>query len=115
MTLGSTSTLNFTPTDDATIDASNPNTNLGTNAALTVDGSPVNDFLMRYAVSGTAGCIITKATLLLTVRTNSTAASPHAVSDDGSAGGCVRSRCGSDCNRGVVRAASAACRAADAR
>ncbi len=72
-TQGSTSSLMFTPTDDATIDAGSPSANLGTNAALTVDHSPVNDFLMRFSVIGTAGCTVTKATLSLTVRTNSTA------------------------------------------
>jgi len=45
--------LTFAPTDDATLDASAPTTTLGSTNRLTVDASPVNDFLLKFSVSGT--------------------------------------------------------------
>jgi hypothetical protein len=62
--------LTFKVTDDATIDATNPTINAGSTTRLTADGSPVNDFLVKFSVTGTSGCQITKATLQLTVGTS---------------------------------------------
>ncbi|HET9654430.1 MAG TPA: DNRLRE domain-containing protein [Kineosporiaceae bacterium] len=71
-------TLTFTPTDDATIDLSRPTTNLGSATRLVADHSPVNDVLLRFAVSGLSGCQVSRAVLTLTVGTSG---------DDGSARG----------------------------
>jgi hypothetical protein len=60
-------TLTFTPTDDATIDASAPTLNAGTSNRVGIDGSPVNTALFKFAVTGTAGCTVTSARLRLTV------------------------------------------------
>ena len=68
---GGTTTLTFAPSDDATIDASTPTTALGTSNRITVDSSPVNDFLVKFTVSGTGAgtsCpTIASAKLRLTV------------------------------------------------
>ena len=70
-TSGGGGTLTFAPTDDATIDASNPNTALGIASRITVDSSPVNDFLVKFTVAGTGSgtsCpTIASAKLRLTV------------------------------------------------
>ena len=67
--------MTFAPSDDATIDASNPTGNYGTNSRITVDGSPVNDMLLKFTVTGTGpgtSCpTITAAKLRLTVGTTS--------------------------------------------
>ena len=55
-------TLTFTPTDDATVDSSQPTVNLGTNSRLTVDNSPINYSLLKFTVAGTGGCPITAET-----------------------------------------------------
>jgi chitodextrinase len=76
---GGPTTLVFAPTDDATIDATKPTTNFGTNTRVVVDTSPVNDFLLRFAVSGigSPGCTtVTRATLRLTVGTSTDDGSP---------------------------------------
>ncbi len=67
---GGGTTLTFKATDDATIDSTNPSLNLGSTSRLTADGSPVNDFLVKFAVTGSAGCTITHASLQLTVGTS---------------------------------------------
>jgi len=68
-------TLTFAATDDATIDASVPTTALGTGSRLTVDTSPVNEFLMKFTVSGVGagtGCpSVAAAKLRLTVGNSS--------------------------------------------
>jgi chitodextrinase len=64
---GTGTTLAFPVTDDATISQASPATNYGTATRLTADHSPVNDFLVKFNVSGTAGCPITGARLRLTV------------------------------------------------
>jgi hypothetical protein len=68
-------TLTFAASDDATIDASNPNTTYGTNSRITVDNSPVNDLLLKFNVTGTGpgtSCpTIAAAKLRLTVGTTS--------------------------------------------
>jgi chitodextrinase len=72
-------TLTFAATDDATIDGSNPSRNLGSNSRLVVDTSPVNDFLLRFSVTGigSPACpTATRATLRLTVGTSTDDNSP---------------------------------------
>jgi hypothetical protein len=64
----------FTPTDDASIDQTQPAVNFGTDARLVTDGSPLNDFLLRFQVA-TGGCTVTHADLLLTVGTTGSDAS----------------------------------------
>jgi chitodextrinase len=64
---GGTSTLTFAPTDDATVDQSQPTVNFGTATRLTVDSSPVNNMLMKFTVAGTNGCAIASAKLRVTV------------------------------------------------
>jgi fibronectin type 3 domain-containing protein len=64
-------TLTFSPSDDATVDASQPNTNFGTSNRIVIDNSPVNNSLLKFTVSGTGsgtGCpSISAAKLQLTV------------------------------------------------
>lgn len=70
-------TLTFAPTDDATVDASQPTVNLGAASRVTVDASPVNDALLKFTVSGTAGCTVGSAALRLTVGSSTNDASPY--------------------------------------
>jgi len=67
----SSATLTFPATDDATIDAANPTRNLGATSRITVDSSPVNDMLLKFAITGTGSgtsCpTIASAKLRLTV------------------------------------------------
>src|SRR5213080_615653 len=58
-------TLVFRPTDDATIRADMPTTNLGTSTTLVADASPVRDFLLRFSVTGVGSCQVTSAKLRL--------------------------------------------------
>jgi chitodextrinase len=60
-------TLTFAPSDDATVDSSQPTVNFGINSRLTVDNSPVVYSLLKFAVAGTSGCPVTGAKLRLTV------------------------------------------------
>ena len=60
-------TLTFAPTDDATVSKAYPTTNYGSDSRITVDGSPFNDLLLKFDVSGTSGCTVTDAKLRLTV------------------------------------------------
>jgi fibronectin type 3 domain-containing protein len=64
---GGGGTLTFAPVGDATVDNSQPTTSFGLTSRLTVDNSPVNDALLKFTVTGTAGCAVSKATLTLTV------------------------------------------------
>ena len=64
---GGGGTLLFTPTDDATVDASQPTANFGSATRLTVDNSPFNYSLLKFIVAGTSGCAINSAKLRLTV------------------------------------------------
>src|SRR5215218_985481 len=79
-TPGGSGTLTFAPTDDATIDASNPAVNAGTSSRITADASPINDFLIRFTVSGTGSgtscATIAAAKLRLTVGSTSNDQSP---------------------------------------
>jgi fibronectin type 3 domain-containing protein len=61
-----THTFSFPVAADATLDQANAGTNYGNDTRLVVDGSPVDDFLLRFDVSTTACSTIVKATLLLT-------------------------------------------------
>jgi hypothetical protein len=61
------STLNFAPTDDATVDSAQPSVNFGSSNRLSVDSSTAADSLLKFAVTGTAGCTVTSAKLRLTV------------------------------------------------
>jgi fibronectin type 3 domain-containing protein len=45
--------LTFTPTDDTYADSAFPTKNFGTSTSLKVDGSPIKDFFLKFAVSGT--------------------------------------------------------------
>ena len=62
----STQTYTFTSTADATIDQTNASTNYGSDSKLVVDGSPVDDALLKFNVVTTACSQITSATLRLT-------------------------------------------------
>ena len=74
---GTGTTLTFPVTDDATISQASPATNYGSATRLVADHSPVNDFLTKFTVSGTAGCQITGAQLRLTVGSTSEDNSVH--------------------------------------
>ena len=58
-------TLTFSPSHDATIRASQPTLNFGTTPTLLVDGSPQQDFLLRFDLSGIAGRTVLGASLHL--------------------------------------------------
>jgi parallel beta-helix repeat protein len=61
-----TTTLEFSPTDDATIIAGNPNSNYGADAKLWVDTSPVvYNFLIKFSVSGIGAKQVSSAQLWL--------------------------------------------------
>jgi acid phosphatase type 7 len=59
-------TYTFTPTDDATIQQSNPSATKGTTSPLVVDNSPVEDALLRFNVATTGCDTLTSAKLTLT-------------------------------------------------
>ena len=69
--------LTFKATDDATIDSTNPTLNAGTSTRLSADGSPVQDFLVKFSVTGTSGCALSKVLLQLTVGTSVNNNSAH--------------------------------------
>ena len=60
-------TLTFAPSDDATVDSSQPAVVLGTNTRLTIDNSPVVNSLLKFNVTGTANCPVSSAKLKLTI------------------------------------------------
>jgi hypothetical protein len=68
-----TQTYTYTSAADATIDQANPDANYGSDTKLVVDGSPVDDFLLRFDVSTTGCSTITSATLWLTDNANGSA------------------------------------------
>lgn len=70
-TTATPATLTFPAVADSTVAKRDSTTNFGAAPRLVVDRNPVNDALMRFTVSGTAGLAITKAQLLLTVGTSS--------------------------------------------
>ncbi|MDT4910836.1 MAG: acid phosphatase type 7, partial [Pseudonocardiales bacterium] len=74
---GGSGPLAFAPTDDATVDASQPTVNFGTASRLTVDNSPVNYSLLKFNVTGTAGCAISSVKLRLTVGSTTNDNSPY--------------------------------------
>ncbi|HKF90153.1 MAG TPA: DNRLRE domain-containing protein [Acidimicrobiia bacterium] len=57
--------LTFAPTDDATIDASLPNTNTGSSSRINIDKDPLKDFLLKFNLSGLAGRQVISAKLRL--------------------------------------------------
>jgi hypothetical protein len=69
-TPGSGGTLTFSPTDDATVDSSQPTVNFGGSSRVVVDNSPANSALLKFNLTGTSGCTISSARLRLTVGSN---------------------------------------------
>ena len=73
-------TLTFQATDDASIDFTAPTVNAGSANRLTVDSSPVNDFLVKFTVAGTGSGTscpqIASAKMRLTVGSGGTDNSP---------------------------------------
>jgi hypothetical protein len=70
-----------TPAADAHVQADFPTTNYGSATALRIDGSPVANGYLRFAVSGTVGTV-SKATLRLFARTTaSTPVDAYSVAD----------------------------------
>ncbi|MDH2443028.1 DNRLRE domain-containing protein [Amnibacterium sp. CER49] len=60
-------TISVTPTADATVQSANPSTNYGAATRLTADGSPLTAAFLKFTVSGSSACTVTKAVLNLTV------------------------------------------------
>ena len=91
-------TLTFPATDDASIDSVNPTVNAGSSTRLTVDSSPVNDFLVKFTVAGTgAGTScpqVASAKLRLTVGSSGT--------DNSAAGGVFRGTASTAWSEGTV-------------
>jgi hypothetical protein len=69
-TPGSGGTLTFSPTDDATVDSSQPTVNFDGSSRVTVDNSPANNALLKFDVTSTSRCTISSAKLRLTVGSN---------------------------------------------
>jgi fibronectin type 3 domain-containing protein len=63
-------TFSFSSAGDATIDATNPGTNAGADTKLVVDNSPVDDFVIKFAVTTTGCTTVRSATLQLTDNAN---------------------------------------------
>jgi chitodextrinase len=61
----STTVLTFSPAADAPIFSAQPTTNFGSATALNVDGSPQENFLIRFVVSGVGGRTVAGAKLKL--------------------------------------------------
>ena len=59
--------FDFAPSDDTTVDSSQPAVVLGTNSRLVADNSPVTNTLLRFDVSGSGGCVVASAQLEMTV------------------------------------------------
>jgi hypothetical protein len=77
------SALTFTPTDDAAIHAGSPHHNYGSDFKLSVDGSPVEDFLLKFTVSGIGTKRVVSAKLRLYVEdTSSTGGDFYRVTDN---------------------------------
>jgi hypothetical protein len=47
--------LTFTPTDDASVIAGSPDVNYGSSSRVVVDGSPLEEFVLKFSVSGMNG------------------------------------------------------------
>jgi len=60
-----TQTLTFNPTGDAYIQADLPTSNFGSNTNLEVDNSPIQNILLKFAVSGIGSGHVTSAKLRL--------------------------------------------------
>jgi chitodextrinase len=74
---GSTGTLAFTPTNDATVNKGAPTTNYGTANRIIAGGSPLNSFFVQFDVTGTSACTVTSAKLQLTVGSTSADNAPY--------------------------------------
>jgi acid phosphatase type 7 len=57
--------LTFTPTADSFVESDLPSSNFGTNTSLKVDGSPDQEALLKFTVSGVLGRTVTSAKLRL--------------------------------------------------
>lgn len=67
---GGSPDLTVRASDDATVDSTNPSVNAGSTTKLTADGSPVEDFVVKFGVSAATGCTFSKVLLQLTVGTS---------------------------------------------
>lgn len=77
------STLTFLPTEDATILAGSPTTNYGSATSVSTDASPVENFLMKFQLSGLAGRRVVSARLRLRATGGSNSGGNfHAVTDN---------------------------------
>jgi fibronectin type 3 domain-containing protein len=65
VTTPASSTLTFTPNDDAFIDSTRPTSSFGSTASLEVDNSPVKHVLLKFTVTGAQGRTVTGARLRL--------------------------------------------------
>jgi hypothetical protein len=75
--------LSFAPSDDASVESAWPSTNFGAAPTLEVDASPVQEFLLRFEVSGLAGRTVQGATLRLRNTNSATSGGRvHATSQD---------------------------------
>jgi hypothetical protein len=72
-----TTTLTFAPAADAQVVATSPDTNYGTAGRLAADASPLTNSFLKFNVTGTSGCTISKAVLRLTVGSDSTDNAPY--------------------------------------
>lgn len=63
-------TFSFGAAADATIDATNASTNAGATTKLVVDNSPVDDFVIKFALAATGCTTVHRATLQLTDKAN---------------------------------------------
>jgi hypothetical protein len=63
-------TYTFVSSGDATIDKASPASNAGASTTLTADKSPLNDFVVKFAVTTTGCTAVTGATLRLTDKAN---------------------------------------------
>ncbi len=77
-------TLTFTPTADATTKAGSPSTNYGASSKVEIDNSPVEQFLMKFVVSGVAGQTVKSAKLrLYNVNSSNKGGDFYRVADNG--------------------------------
>ena len=73
----------FTPTDDAYIHAGSPTKNFGTATTLAVDGSPLEDTLLKFPVSGIAHRQVVSAKLrMYSVDSSNDGGHVHRVADN---------------------------------
>lgn len=81
-------TLTFTPNADATIKSSSPTTNYGASTILEADNSPVEQFLMRFSITGINGRSVQNAKLRLhNVNSSNAGGKFHQLADVSQCGG----------------------------